>query len=134
MLRALIVGLTILHLGPGLAFALLAFGCEGSDPLLASVCGKGEFAAFGTLTLVGWGLLLAGFGAAHLVQRARGAGAGSTGPRVVALLAVLVLGVLLGAAGTWLTGSSFAWLAVPLTLAVAWWFLANPLACSTGSA
>lgn len=32
MLRALVYGLAILHLGPGIAFALVAFGC---DPLQA---------------------------------------------------------------------------------------------------
>lgn len=50
MLRALIFGLTILHLGPGIAFALLAFGCEAPVPVLGALCGRRAFSSFGLLT------------------------------------------------------------------------------------
>ena len=52
MLRALIYGLAILHLGPGLAFAVLAFGCDPSLPWLGPVCQTDTIRTFGLLTLV----------------------------------------------------------------------------------
>lgn len=59
MLRALIYGLTILHLGPGLAFAVVAFGCDSSFAALQNICQKDAFAAFIQLTLIAWiGLIL----------------------------------------------------------------------------
>lgn len=54
MLRALIYGLTILHLGPGFAFVVVAFGCDSALPLFASICGQDTFAAFIRLTLWAW--------------------------------------------------------------------------------
>jgi hypothetical protein len=54
MLRILLYALTILHLGPGLAFAVLAFGCEGDAPWLGSACGQSEIQSFVYLTLGLW--------------------------------------------------------------------------------
>jgi hypothetical protein len=130
MLRALIYGLSILHLGPGIAFALLAFGCEEPTPYLRAVCGKSALSSFALLTAGSWLILLLGLAAMHLVQRTR-----SSTP-----LAVIATGSSLGAAGAWLTGSQHWFLAIPSALAVGWLFLANPLACqpeppsSSGSA
>ena len=129
MLRALIYGLTILHLGPGIAFALLAFGCDEPTPYLGAICGKSALSSFALLTAGGWLILLLGLAAMHLVQRARSATPPNTGLRALALLAVLATGATLGAASAWLTGSQYWFLAIPGALAVGWLFLANPLAC-----
>lgn len=59
MLRGLIYGLTILHLGPGFAFAVVAFGCEDAFSLLQAVCQQDAFAAFIKLTLAAWGVMIA---------------------------------------------------------------------------
>lgn len=60
MLRALVYGLAILHLGPGIAFAVLAFGCDPSQPLLGALCERSGFGAFVQITAVAWLLLGAG--------------------------------------------------------------------------
>ncbi|MDF0377008.1 hypothetical protein GOC95_02170 [Methylophilus sp. YYY-1] len=60
VLRGLIYGLTILHLGPGFAFAVVAFGCDASFAALQGVCQQDAFAAFIQLTLIAWGVLIAG--------------------------------------------------------------------------
>ena len=75
MLRALIYGLAILHLGPGLAFAVLAFGCDPSLPWLGPVCPKDTLRTFLVLTLVFWLMLSAG-AVAQLALKRRAAGAG----------------------------------------------------------
>ena len=54
MLRGLIYGLAILHLGPGIAFAVLAFGCDPVRPLLGAVCRTDALGAFMGLTLTLW--------------------------------------------------------------------------------
>jgi hypothetical protein len=54
MYRTLIAALTILHLGPGLAFVLLAFGCDGSGGGIPLVCGHNVVLSFAALTLAGW--------------------------------------------------------------------------------
>ena len=75
MLRALIYGLAILHLGPGLAFAVLAFGCDPSLPWLGPVCQKQTLGTFLVLTLVFWLMLSAGAVALlALMRRAAGPG------------------------------------------------------------
>jgi hypothetical protein len=130
MLRALVYGFTILHLGPGIAFALLAFGCEEPEPYLGAVCGRSGLSSFAPLTAGAWVLLLFGLAAVHFVQRARSPAPSSTGLRALALLTVLATGALLGAAGAWLTGSQYWFLAIPGALALGWLFLANPLACA----
>ena len=130
MLRALVYGLTILHLGPGFAFALLAFGCEEPEPYLRFICGRDGLSSFGLLTIGAWAVLLVGLAAVFLVQRARRTPPPNTAPRAIALVAVLSTGALLGAAGSWLTGSQHWFLAIPGALAVGWLFLANPLACT----
>lgn len=58
MLRALIYGLTILHLGPGFAFAVVAFGCDSDMSILTQVCQPNTFAAFVKLTLCAWGMMV----------------------------------------------------------------------------
>jgi hypothetical protein len=125
MLRALLYGLAILHLGPGIAFALLAFGCEGVAPYLGEACGDSVFRSFALFTVVGWLILSVGLAAVLLLRRA----ASSTVARVWALLALFVLGALVAAAGAWLTGSQFWFLAIPASLAAGWLSVANPLAC-----
>ena len=129
MMRALFYGLTVLHLGPGIAFGLLAFGCERPAPLLGAVCNMGALASFVLLTFGSWLILSAGLASIQLVRLAGPPGPARTRWRVGALLAVLPTGALLGGAGTWLTGSPAWWLAVPATLATAWLFLSNPLEC-----
>ena len=61
MLRWLMYGLSILHLGPGFAFAMVAFGCDGSasSPGLEGLCQQDTFAAFIKLTLAAWGVMIA---------------------------------------------------------------------------
>jgi hypothetical protein len=129
MLRVLLYGLTILHLGPGLAFALLAFGCDGATPYLGAICAKSVFSSFALLTAAGWLILSLGLAAVHLVRLARSSVPHRTGLRVWALLAVLALGAMFGASGAWLTGSQLWFVAIPTALATGWLFLANPLEC-----
>ena len=131
MLRALVSGLTILHLGPGFAFALLAFGCEEPEPYLRFVCASDGLSSFGLLTVGAWVVLLVGLAAISLVQRARRTPPPNTALRAIALVAVLSTGALCGAAGSWLTGSQHWFLAIPGALAVGWLFLANPLTCTS---
>ena len=132
MFRALVYGLTILHLGPGIAFTLLAFGCEEPEPYLRFVCGKDALSSFALLTVGAWVVLLVGLAAVSLVQRTRRSVPPNSGRRAFALLAVLSTGALLGGAGYWLTGSQHWFLAIPGALAGGWLFLANPLACAPG--
>lgn len=61
MLRALIYGLTILHLGPGFAFAVLAFGCDSFNPALGDFCTGNQLKTFAWLTLGAWVILIAGY-------------------------------------------------------------------------
>lgn len=72
MLKILFHGLAILHLGPGIAFALLAFGCEPGQAWLGRHCAIDGLRAFAELTLAGWlaCLLLWGAGWALLRRRA----------------------------------------------------------------
>jgi hypothetical protein len=58
LLRALIYGLAILHLGPGFAFAVVAFGCDSLDPALGAVCQQDTFALFIQLTLAAWAVMI----------------------------------------------------------------------------
>ncbi|HCU84507.1 MAG TPA: hypothetical protein DGR15_04270 [Methylophilus sp.] len=58
LLRGLIYGLSILHLGPGFAFAVVAFGCEDAFSFLQAVCQQDAFAAFIKLTLAAWGVMI----------------------------------------------------------------------------
>lgn len=61
MLRVLMYGLSILHLGPGFAFAVVAFGCDGnaSSSGLEGLCQQDTFSAFIKLTLAAWGVMIA---------------------------------------------------------------------------
>lgn len=58
MLRILFHALAVLHLGPGIAFALLAFGCDGVEPALGGLCAAASpMKFFIVVTLVSWVLL-----------------------------------------------------------------------------
>ena len=70
MLRIVVHALAVLHLGPGIAFALLAFGCDASEPLLGSMCTGSPLRFFIVLTLVSWAVLGA---ASAVLIRSQGA-------------------------------------------------------------
>jgi hypothetical protein len=127
-MRALLYGLVLLHAGPGIAFALVAFGCEGGNPFLGAACAKGVF-FFALLTAATWLVMGLAMAAAYLVQLARNAEGPRAGVRAWALLALTGAGAALGASGVWLTGSDAWWVAVPTAVALGWVFLANPLVC-----
>jgi hypothetical protein len=65
MFRLIVHALTILHLDPGLAFAVMAFGCDGITRALGRACegsslGLFLFIMFGTWLMAGvvsWGML-----------------------------------------------------------------------------
>ena len=58
MFRLIVHSLAILHLGPGIAFAVLAFGCDGVAPLLgANACEGSSLKLFFAITVAGWVLL-----------------------------------------------------------------------------
>ena len=76
MLRALLYGLAILHLGPGIAFAVLAFGCDPSRPILGVVCQGKTLAVFLALTLTLW--IVLGVGTAVVLALRRRTGKGAT--------------------------------------------------------
>jgi len=69
VIRALLYGLAILHLGPGMAFALLAFGCDPLQPFLGVLCQKDTLSAFIGLTLAFW--LVLGLAAVALLTLRR---------------------------------------------------------------
>ncbi|MCS6810170.1 MAG: hypothetical protein RMK34_05710 [Tepidimonas sp.] len=127
MLRVLLMGLTLLHLGPGLAFAVLAAGCGPSPWLRAAVCAADPVGGFMRLTVGAWAVLTLAWLAWAAVRRARTTRGLRT--RLQALLAVLAAGAAAGAAGAWLTGAALSWLAVPAALAAAWLAVADPRAC-----
>jgi hypothetical protein len=130
MFRTLLLALALLHLGPGAAFALLAFGCDGAPPALAGdVCSQGVLGAFVGLTLLAWLVLGLGLAAWQLLRKAQAAPPPGTAPRLAALLALLAVGALVAAAGVRLGGSALWVLALPVALAAGWWMLANPQAC-----
>jgi hypothetical protein len=81
MLRALLYGLAILHLGPGIAFAVLAFGCDPSQPLLGAICQKDAISAFIGLTLIFWLVLSVGAVALVVLRRPAKAASASTTSR-----------------------------------------------------
>jgi hypothetical protein len=55
MMRLIVGGLAALHLGPGLAFAMLAFGCDGVPPPLGEMlCGAHPGRLFAAVTLAVW--------------------------------------------------------------------------------
>ncbi len=71
MLRLLIYGLTVLHLGPGFAFAVLAFGCDDSQPALGALCRQDSLATFLWLTVGIWVLCGLGLGIRYVLQQRR---------------------------------------------------------------
>ncbi len=54
MFRTLLYALTLLHLGPGLAFAVLAFGCDPLSPALGDFCQRDSIGSFIWITLAVW--------------------------------------------------------------------------------
>lgn len=56
-IRLLFHALAVLHLGPGIAFALSAFGCEGSSPALGNLCASSPMKFFSVATLLAWVVL-----------------------------------------------------------------------------
>ena len=72
MFRALIYGLAILHLGPAMAFGVLAFGCDPGLQLLGSACQKDALQAFLGLTVTFWLMLGAGALALRAMRRPGG--------------------------------------------------------------
>jgi len=60
MLRGLMAGLAILHLGPGFAFLVVAFACEDSFSYFQAACQQDAFSAFVRLTLMAWAALITG--------------------------------------------------------------------------
>lgn len=78
MLRILFHALAVLHLGPGIAFALLAFGCEDSAPALGAACSAtSPMTFFIAATLISWVVL--GAASAWMLRRAPAGTPGSTG-------------------------------------------------------
>ena len=53
----LLTAIEILHLGPGIAFAVVAFGCGDIEPALGQACKIGDFKLFAVATLLGWTIL-----------------------------------------------------------------------------
>ncbi|MCK6427074.1 MAG: hypothetical protein L6Q75_18600 [Burkholderiaceae bacterium] len=79
MLRILLHALTVLHLGPGIAFALLAFGCDGVEPALGGLCSAASpMKFFIVVTLLSWGVL--GVISALLLRRESGKARTDTPP------------------------------------------------------
>jgi len=73
MFRTLLHVVTILHLGPAIAFALVAFGCDGIDPPLGRGCQGGSLKLFVEATLASWFVLGLGSVAYLRSRRARSA-------------------------------------------------------------
>ena len=71
MIRLILEAVAILHLGPGIAFALLAFGCDGDLAFLRDSCAGSGLSAFFSLTAWAWLALLLGWGAMLLLRRRR---------------------------------------------------------------
>lgn len=70
MFRTLLHAVTILHLGPAIAFALLAFGCDGIDPALGRACQGSALKFFVEATLASWVVLGVGSAAYLRLRRA----------------------------------------------------------------
>lgn len=68
MPRLFIYVLIILHVAPGIAFTLLAFGCNPYVPSLGGFCGQGLLLPFMQITLIA---TLALAGAFALFERLR---------------------------------------------------------------
>jgi len=56
-----------------------------------------------------------------------------TARRLAWLSACVLSGAVVGAAGQWLTGHEWWYLAVPVLLALAWWQVADPTCCERDS-
>jgi hypothetical protein len=54
----LLTAIAILHLGPGIAFAVVAFGCGNIDPMLGNICETGNMKLFAVTTLLSWVTLI----------------------------------------------------------------------------
>ena len=51
------------------------------------------------------------------------------GRRIALLAACLAAGCTVGAAWHWMSGDALWYVAIPLVLVVAWWFVADPTQC-----
>ena len=71
MIRLLVTALALLHLGPAIAFGLVAFGCDGIEPALGNLCGESSLRAFAFFTAVAWAVLGAGWFIASRLRRSR---------------------------------------------------------------
>ena len=129
MLRSLIYALTLLHLGPGLAFALLAFGCDEPPLLIGSICSLGALRSFGWLTVGSWLILGVGALSVHLINRVRHSNRPEPRLRLFAFAALSCFGSLVGASAQALAGTQYFFLAIPGALALGWLFVANPSDC-----
>jgi hypothetical protein len=129
MFRSLLLAISILHLGPGIAFALMALGCDGESLLLAEHCVRGGVAFFAQLTALVWLLLTLGLATQHLLGRTRRAMPPGLSLRLAALGMTIAFGASLAGATLWLTGSSWGFAAIPASMAWGWLNVANPLAC-----
>jgi len=130
MLRLLLVGLTLLHLGPGLAFALLAFGCGDAALRPAPLC-DGGVAAFLRLTVALWGALALAAWCWAAIRGERAQPHARPARRAAILLALAGSGAIVALTGQWLSGEAAAWLALPAAVATGWLALANPSHCNT---
>lgn len=65
MLRFVIYALTVLHLAPGFAFTVLAFGCDPVTPALGAYCDQGTWQPFAQLTLAATLVLVVIFALTH---------------------------------------------------------------------
>lgn len=74
MLRFLVYGLAVLHLGPAAAFAIHAFGCEGIDPALGNGYCEPMIASFAWTTVAAWLILSVGAVVAAKRRDSQGAG------------------------------------------------------------
>jgi hypothetical protein len=67
----LLTAIAILHLGPGIAFVVVAFGCGTVDPTLGELCTVGDFKLFAGTTLLSWAVLTSAAAAIHVLSRRR---------------------------------------------------------------
>ena len=67
----LLTAIAIFHLGPGIAFVVVAFGCGTIDPTLGELCTVGDFKLFGGTTLLSWAFLTSSAAAIHVWSRKR---------------------------------------------------------------
>ena len=65
----LLTAIAIFHLGPGVAFVVVAFGCGNIDPTLGALCTVGDFKLFASTTILTWVILTSLAAAIHVWSR-----------------------------------------------------------------